>query len=509
MSAARGWTLMGIVVVLAACGGSKNNAKPDAAGDAGPQSQCNDGVDNDGDGKIDFPYDPGCYAPNQDDETDDCPDGSNCPQCSNGQDDDGNGKTDYPDDSGGCMMAADSDEYTDDPLACGAPVHIKPMSVDGHVTGMLMGTTSNLLGACGGTGPEDVYELRIQHPKVVVASTNMGATSADTVVYLRTEQCTDAQMELACNDDVSGADHRSSITYSVSQPGTYYLVVDNKTSTAGAYDLKVDLLTGEGEACTSDDECGPGLVCRTPVNGTSKVCAKHVCSDGVDDDADGKDDFPNDPGCTNETDDDETDDCPSGLNCPDCGDGADNDTDSLTDYPADFACASAAGASEVFCTGEMDASSPITTKTTTATTAGKHNDHQPMLCSLSSSSSAPDLAYALLLPVPVATIQIDTNGSAYDTMLYVRDAQCTTDIACDDDGGTFPDSLLTLTNLQPGAYAVVVDGYQSNSGNITLNVQGTVAAGTDCSSPLFSGGASAVLLCPSGTTCTGTPKKCQ
>ena len=43
--------------------------------------QCMDGRDNDGDGKIDFPDDPGCYAPNQDDEKDDCPDGPQCPQC--------------------------------------------------------------------------------------------------------------------------------------------------------------------------------------------------------------------------------------------------------------------------------------------------------------------------------------------------------------------------------------------------------------------------------------------
>ena len=50
-----------------------------------------DGRDNDGDGKIDYPDDPGCFAPNQDDETDDCPDGPNCPQCANGKDDDSNG----------------------------------------------------------------------------------------------------------------------------------------------------------------------------------------------------------------------------------------------------------------------------------------------------------------------------------------------------------------------------------------------------------------------------------
>jgi len=33
-------------------------------------SQCSDGIDNDGDGKIDFPADPGCLSPADDDETD-------------------------------------------------------------------------------------------------------------------------------------------------------------------------------------------------------------------------------------------------------------------------------------------------------------------------------------------------------------------------------------------------------------------------------------------------------
>jgi hypothetical protein len=722
------WSILGAVVLsLAACGGgSKNHDKPDAGIDA-VQAQCNDGVDNDGDGKIDYPYDPGCFSPNQDDETDDCPTGPTCPQCANAQDDDMNGISDYPDDPG-CSAASDTDEYTDNPLACGAPVRIKSLPIDGHATGMLMGSTSNLQGACGGAGAEDVYELRIQHPKVVVATTN--GSSTDTVVYIRNSMCTDATMELACNDDTSPGNLASTVNASIVQPGTYYLVVDSKTATGGSYDLRVQFLVGEGDPCTTGDDCGPGLVCRVPLNGTTKVCAKHVCSDGVDDDADGKNDYPQDPGCTAADDDDEMDDCPSGPNCPECGNGSDDDhdgttdfpadtncqsasstsescpthegvlpitmattngdtstatsdadptcafdtglpdltyrldlpaldsltvsvsatwypvlellgatcagtalacdefdntftttnqaagtyylvvdgdftgdsgpftltvagkiknhqscesplaqagaltcgtgytctgtmgsrtcepalcsdgvdndsdgktdypfdpgctdpadndetnpatlpvcsnttdddTDGQTDFPADYGCSSAGGTSEVFCTGEMDATALISAKTTTGTTSGKSNDHQPMLCSLSSSSAASDVAYALQLPVPVVSLQVDTIGSSFDTMIYFRDTQCTTDAACDDDSGGSATSLMTLTNVLPGGYAIVVDGYSSYNGAYTLNVRGTVAAGTPCSSPLFSGGANAVLVCPGGTSCTGTPLKCQ
>ena len=54
----------------------------------------------------------------------------------------------------------------------------------------------------------------------------------------------------------------------------------------------------------------------------------------------------------------------------------------------------------------------------------------------------------------------------------------------------------------PFLLAIQVDSYNSNGANngpFTLNVRGTVAAGTACTSPLF---ASGVLACPAGTSCT-------
>lgn len=54
----------------------------------GPVTECNDGIDNDGDGKIDFPNDPECKSADDDSEA---------PECSNGKDDDGDGKIDRAD----------------------------------------------------------------------------------------------------------------------------------------------------------------------------------------------------------------------------------------------------------------------------------------------------------------------------------------------------------------------------------------------------------------------------
>jgi hypothetical protein len=58
---------------------------------AEPKPQCSNGIDDDGDGFIDFPADPGCSGPDDNNETDPTPK----PQCSNGIDDDGDGRVDF------------------------------------------------------------------------------------------------------------------------------------------------------------------------------------------------------------------------------------------------------------------------------------------------------------------------------------------------------------------------------------------------------------------------------
>ncbi|MEZ4433469.1 MAG: hypothetical protein R3F65_13760 [bacterium] len=67
--------------------------------------QCLNRIDDDEDGLIDFPNDPGCAA--RGDRTEE--DGRIPPACSNGEDDDGDGDTDYPDDLD-CLFAGDPNE---------------------------------------------------------------------------------------------------------------------------------------------------------------------------------------------------------------------------------------------------------------------------------------------------------------------------------------------------------------------------------------------------------------
>jgi len=67
-----------------------------SAADLSERPQCSDGIDNDGDGKIDFPADPGCVDASSDSED---------PACNNGRDDDGDGLLDF---DGGSAGAADA-----------------------------------------------------------------------------------------------------------------------------------------------------------------------------------------------------------------------------------------------------------------------------------------------------------------------------------------------------------------------------------------------------------------
>lgn len=71
--------------------------------------QCQDKKDNDGDKKIDYPSDPGCFSPVDNDETDDTIPNDFVPECSDGIDNDGDGLIDFPDDPG-CYSSKDNSE---------------------------------------------------------------------------------------------------------------------------------------------------------------------------------------------------------------------------------------------------------------------------------------------------------------------------------------------------------------------------------------------------------------
>ena len=291
--------------------------------------------------------------------------------------------------------------------------------------------------------------------------------------------------------------------------GTYFYVVDGYSTGVGAFTVNVSGVIANGAKCESAlttsgaFTCGPGFGCQGTVG--NKTCQPAQCSDGMDNNGDGKKDFPEDPGCANASDDENTV-CP-GASCPVCSNNLDDDTDGAKDFAfgaGDFGCSSASGMSEVFCMGEPDINATAIATFETAGTLAAAVDNYDQTCQ---SNTGNDMAFPLQLPVPVASLVIDTEGSTVsDTVVSLKDASCGTQLGCDDDGATTGLlSKLTVTNLSAGNYAIQVDGYSSgNNGAFKLHVKGTVAAQTACTSPLFAAG---VLACPTGTTCTGG--KCQ
>jgi hypothetical protein len=101
--------LIPVVLVSVACAVLAIGSSA-AATSVAPPKQCSDGIDNDGDGLIDYPQDSGCDSVKDNDESDPPP--PPAAQCADGTDNDGDGKIDLADP--GCVNASDNDE-TDPP----------------------------------------------------------------------------------------------------------------------------------------------------------------------------------------------------------------------------------------------------------------------------------------------------------------------------------------------------------------------------------------------------------
>jgi hypothetical protein len=352
-----------------------------------------------------------------------------------------------------------------------------------------MMSMSSISTPCGGGGgaPAVAYVMVLTKPKFVSIST--AGSVVDTVLDLRRQPCLDSASAIECHDNFSTTDKSSRINRSL-PPGVYYVVVQAKTaSLSGRYTLRVQQFAGEGEACIVQGDCGPGLVCRAPGGTTQKICTRPECSDGTDDDADGKLDYPNDPGCSSEIDNSELDDCPAGPSCPKCSDGVDNDGDGAIDYPLDESCKAAGDGSEACITSEKPIEI-ITTATTMGTTVGAVNDYDPT-CNLST-GVAPDRLYRIDLPA-MATLSLNVSG--FDTVHALHDSTCGgTAIACSDP------PLMTVTGLAAGTYYLVVDARSSTSGAFTITMSGEIAAGESCEGSLYQTG---VFGCEGGLICDG------
>jgi probable HAF family extracellular repeat protein len=214
---------------------------------------CRDGVDNDGDGAIDYPGDPGCTSP---------ADWSESFDCSDGLDNDGDGDVDFPADAG-CESASDPTERPD----CSDGIdNDGDTFVDYPQDRGCAGPASPIENPACQNGIDDDLDGAVDYP-------------AD-------PQCTapsDASEIPDCSD---GLDN----------DGDGFVDFPADPQCESAADLSeagqcADGLDNDGDGRIDYPEQYPG--CTDPNDPIEAA----QCSDGVDNDGDGAIDYPADPGC--------------------------------------------------------------------------------------------------------------------------------------------------------------------------------------------------------------------
>ena len=494
---------------------------------AGPHcevARCGDGMDNDGDGKIDFPHDPGCTAFEDDDESDDCPSGPNCPQCGNGIDDDGDGKIDYDPPAGGmsdpgCSSQNDPSEIDE----CIPGVMVTEFDSNGHAAGDTTSAANHFApsSACAfeALAGDQVFHYRVDQPtRAVNVTMTVGSSFFDPIVYIRKNNCGDINSQVGCQLASSGTVATGATNLTVGND--LYFFADGElsgTSSAGPFTMQLDVQLDLNAACTPGvtwKHCGAGLKCQ------NNVCVKTQCADGIDNDGDSWIDYPMDPGCTSLDDDTENSDTcmqnPNSANCPQCGNGRDDDGDGLIDYPMDPGCQDradnneaddcfpASGMPGVMVTDitgmtDVDGQTCPTGATCPGTCTAGTNCGVFTSNTCANFSTGPEKVYLYRLTTAVSSMTATTctalagGNTDFDTVLYIRKTSCVNDpmntmmneVTCDDDNGSqtppagtcgSTESLHSYVHtgpLQPGNYFIFVDGYSTNMGHFHLHVTTT------------------------------------
>ena len=213
-------------------------AAPEAVALVAPVLICSDGLDNDGDGLIDFPADPGCTGTDDGDETDP-------PQCSDGKDNDGDGLVDFPADKG-CTGADDNDEV--DP--CKTPAVGERVSLKGCGLGdviVLRGVNfefdKDRLTVNAKTILDNVAEELVAYPEITIElGGHTDAKGSDEYNQALSDRRAASVVRYLKGKDIA-AERMSSAGYGEAQP-----VADNETDEGRELNRRVELKITSGVA---------------------------------------------------------------------------------------------------------------------------------------------------------------------------------------------------------------------------------------------------------------------
>ncbi|MCA9604235.1 MAG: lamin tail domain-containing protein [Myxococcales bacterium] len=305
---------------------------------------------------------------------------------------------------------------------------------DAVATGTTVGETNEVAPSCDyfGSGTGDAT-FSWTAPSTGMWTFDTFGSDFDTVLSVHTGASCDAATEVECNDDVAtGSSTRSRVDMMLTAGDTVTLAIDG-------FDIG-----DEGNYVLS-------------INPTPTVTSEAgACANATDDDRDG------DVDCADS-------DCVTEPRCSETGDECGNSTDD--DGDGDVDCADSDCLRRAPCDGcpDTDLGMAIGMGVGTVDTTGGTSRRAG-----SCGGSGPDATFAFTAP-STGTYTFDTAGSAIDTTLYVLAGSCDgAELACDNDDATLsPQSRVTIDLGADEMVIIVVDGYASAEGMITLNISNT------------------------------------
>ena len=459
---------------------------------------CGDAIDNDADGLVDFPFEPGCTTVDDDTEEDPTP----MPECGNGIDDDADALIDYPADPG-CAFAADSVEL-DECYPGKTIAYLDPVTGATGSTGSESALTG---GTCGGAdSAEAVFALRVTTPLTsLTLGTDNSGTGFDTILYVRSGDCATGT-EVRCNDSADGTATGSSVTFAPTVGETYFVFVDGMWGAAGTFRIDVSGVIAADEVCDpalTSYVCEGGHACRESVPGLDDFrCRIALCNDGLDNDGDTFIDYPLEPGCDNRSDDDE--DFPNPVRA--CSNGIDDDGDLVFDYPADLGCTSAADDGEI---DECVPGAPVVDHPggllAGDTSAGTNLLAAPMRCDdTGTTGTSLEQVFVFRNTRSLSELRFGVEGATFTGRLYLRHGDCSVEGSVDE-CGAFGGALAILSPTRD-YYFAVVDGEWGGAGTFSLRIGGTIVPGGVCDATDVD------FVCGPGYACDGgtcTPAACN